>query len=401
VDLLENTVQPYAWGSTRAIAELLGKPSPSPKPEAELWMGAHPSSPSRIWRDGAWRSLTEVIEANPVEEIGSAAFQRFGSHLPFLFKVLAAETPLSLQAHPNGEQATAGFDAEERARIARDASNRNYKDAKHKPELVCALTEFDALCGFREVDETASLFRLLGVRPVEERLFALRKASPSETLERLFSWLMSLTGAERAAIVDATVSAAARVAGEKGQYATECGWAMRIAQLYPGDVGVVVALLLNFVRLAPGEALFLPAGQLHAYLGGFALEIMANSDNVLRAGLTPKHVDVPELMRVLEFTGGPVTPRLPVRGDGELAYVAPVPEFRLSRIDLGSGPPFHPRHRGGPEILLCTEGRAVAHGPGGAALELTRGASIFVPARDATYELSGRGTVFRATVGAL
>jgi mannose-6-phosphate isomerase len=398
VERLENEIQEYAWGSKSAIADLLGRPSPSARPQAELWMGAHPSAPSRVLREGQWRSLLDVIGEDPEDEIGAATQARFGPRLPFLFKVLAAETPLSLQAHPTEAQAAAGFAAEERAGIAPNAPQRNYKDPRHKPELVCALGPFDALSGFRETRETAWLFRRLGVGALVGAARALERKTPSDALREVFTWILSRPAAERMPLVADTLSACARLRDEGGAFAAECDWALRIGALYPGDAGVVVSLLLNYVRLSPGEALYLSAGQLHAYLGGVAVEIMANSDNVLRAGLTPKHVDVPELLRILEFTDGPPLPRVPAATGAELVYRTPSPEFQLSRIELGPEATFHARVAG-PEILLCTEGSVVARGNGDSAQSIARGTAMFVPARDATYELAGAGTVFRATVG--
>lgn len=365
-------------------------------------MGAHPSAPSRVRRGGAWRSLFDVIGENPEGELGDAAHARFGARLPFLFKVLAAETPLSLQAHPTAEQARAGFAAEERAGIPLAAAERNYKDPNHKPELVCALGPFDVLCGFRPLERTRELFARLGVPALEDAARDQDGRPRSRALRDLFSWVMSQSGRRRDDLILATLAQCARLRDRGDAFATECDWALRIAKLYPGDVGVVIALLLNWKRLMPGDALYLPAGQLHAYLGGVAIEIMANSDNVLRAGLTPKHVDVPELLRILEFTEAePALVELIGQGP-ERVYVTASPEFRLSRIVLDGAAPFHASDHGGPEILLCVQGVVLAANrthPGGEKLE--RGNSLFLPAADPAYQLSGTGTVFRATVGDL
>jgi mannose-6-phosphate isomerase len=397
VDPLENRIQEYAWGSRTAIASLLGQPCPSPRPQAELWMGAHPSAPSQVWRDGTWRSLLDVIAESPEQELGHAVHARFGPRLPFLFKVLAAAAPLSLQAHPSEAQAIAGFEAEERDGIPLKAPERNYKDRSHKPELVCALSTFHALTGFRNLGETLRLFDALEVKSLKGAARVLEQEPPPIALRQLFSWLLSKRGLERSELVGSTLTACERVRDRGGAFARECDWAVRIGALYPDDVGVVVALLLNSVCLLPGEALYLPAGQLHAYLGGVAVEIMANSDNVLRAGLTPKHVDVAELLSILEFTDGPVAPVRPVTSGVEQVYVTPTPEFRLSRIELDGGFTFRAERRPGPEILLCTEGAALAHSRAGASHPIARGQSVFVPAEQEVYELSGTGTVFRAT----
>jgi mannose-6-phosphate isomerase len=397
---LDNRVQEYAWGSRTAIAELLGRPLPSPRPEAELWLGAHPSAPSRALRHGSWQSLLEVIAGAPEEELGPEVVKRFGTALPFLFKVLAAETPLSLQVHPDAEQAMTGFDAEERARVPRDAPHRMYKDRSHKPELLCALGPFELLCGFRRAADTARLLEALGVPALSGRAAALLREAGPEGLRDLCSRLFAVRDPERSELVAATVATCSRHAGAGGEFARECGWAVRIAAMYPGDIGVVIALLLNQLTLEVGQAIYLPAGNLHAYLGGVGLEIMANSDNVIRGGLTPKHVDVGELLRILSFDDGPVDVVLP-RGDGpERIYETPASEFRLSCITLGDSV-YRSGERRGAEILLCTEGAVSITHAAGPASALPRGASVFVPASAGAYVVSGAGTVFRATVGML
>jgi mannose-6-phosphate isomerase len=345
------------------------------------------------------RSLLELVERDPERELGAAVVAHFGSRLPFLFKVLAAEQPLSLQAHPDSAQARTGFEQEERAGIAQGAPERNYKDASHKPELVCALTPFHALCGFRDLEKTRTLFELLGVDALIARARRMGDRPAHETLRALFLWLLSLAGGERAELLSATVAACRRHRDGGGDFAHECDWAVRIAALYPTDAGVVLALLLNWICLEPGEALYLPAGRLHAYLGGVALEIMANSDNVLRAGLTPKHVDVPELTRILQFTDGPVLAERPLAYGSQQIYSTPSPEFRLSRVDLSETAPFRALRRAGPEIILCLGGGVRARSGAGVETKLDRGQSAFVPAADGPYDLRGQGTVFRAEVG--
>lgn len=392
MDILECTVMPYAWGSRTAIAELTGRPAPAATPEAELWMGAHPLAPSRIVRGGAARSLADVVAEAPERELGAEAHRAFGPRLPFLLKVLAAAEPLSIQAHPTAEQARAGFDDEEKRGIPRDAPHRNYKDASHKPELLCALTPFDALCGFRAIDETLALFDLLAVRALDDALAPLRATRDEAGLAETFRRVMTLEEAQRMPVVDAVVGACEKPAAT---FARERAWAARLAALYPGDVGVVSALLLNLVRLEPGDAIYLGAGNLHAYLEGTGVEIMASSDNVLRGGLTKKHVDVPELMRVLAFASGPVAPLQPkALDDVERVYETPAREFRLSVLDLASRAAPVARTTNGPEILLVTRGSARLDGA-----PLACGQAAFVPAATARYTLEGDAIVYRASVG--
>jgi mannose-6-phosphate isomerase len=398
MDLLDNVIQPYAWGSRTAIAELLGQPSPSAHSQAELWLGAHPGGPSRVRRGSNVQTLLDAIRSSPERELGEAVARRFGTELPFLLKVLAAETPLSLQTHPSLAQAREGYARENALGVPLSAPHRNYKDANHKPELICALTPFDALCGFRRADETLALLDTLGLAVLEPLIAPLRASPDAQGVARLFESLMTLPREQRGPLVDAVVSACAAKAGEGGRFAEELRWGVRLGELYPGDPGVIGALLLNLVRLQPGEAIYLPAGNLHAYLKGVGVEIMANSDNVLRGGCTPKHVDVPELLRVLDFRCGPIGVVRATSSDGvEHVYATPTEEFRLSRIELRPGVALSPQRRG-PEILLCTGG-AARLSIGSQVIELPRGASVFVSASDGAYMLVGDGVVFRATAG--
>ncbi|MER5857566.1 mannose-6-phosphate isomerase, class I [Streptomyces sp900105245] len=381
MDRLDNTVRPYAWGSTTAIPHLLGV-APTGEPQAEMWMGAHPGAPSRTGRG----TLVEVIDADPEQELGAAAVAKFGPTLPFLLKILAAGAPLSLQVHPDLRQAGEGYADEERRGIPIDAPHRNYKDANHKPELICALTEFDGLCGFRDPLATADLLDGLGVDSLKPYVDLLHAHPAEAALREVLTAVLGADPAEMAHTVAEATAACTRLGGDYAPYAD-------IAHHYPGDPGVIAAMLLNHVRLQPGEALFLGAGIPHAYLNGLGVEIMANSDNVLRCGLTPKHVDVPELLRVVRFEpsdAGVLRPE--ASPDDEEVYETPIDEFRLSRFVLPEGGTAHDVTRDTPQILLCTAGsvRAGEH-------ELSPGRSVFVPAGEKA-EISGTGTVFRATV---
>ncbi|MEU2624509.1 mannose-6-phosphate isomerase, class I [Streptomyces sp. NPDC007157] len=381
MDRLDNTIRPYAWGSPTAIPKLLGA-EPSGEPQAEMWMGAHPGAPSRTARG----TLVQVIDANPKAELGDAAVAKFGPRLPFLLKILAAGAPLSLQVHPNLEQAREGYEDEERRGIPVDAPQRNYKDANHKPELICALTEFDGLCGFRAPEQAAELLEALGVDSLKPYVDLLRARPEEAALREVLTAILTADREEMAHTVAETTAACTRLGGDHAPYAD-------LAHHYPGDPGVIAAMLLNHVRLQPGEALFLGAGIPHAYLDGLGVEIMANSDNVLRCGLTPKHVDVPELLRVVRFEAGDAGVLRPEAApDGEEVYETPIDEFRLSRYVLPEGAAAHDLTLPTPQILLCTAG-AVRAGEE----ELTPGQSVFVPAGEKA-EVSGAGTVFRATV---
>ncbi|MFJ8546990.1 mannose-6-phosphate isomerase, class I [Streptomyces sp. NPDC093586] len=381
MDRLDNTVRPYAWGSTTAIPTLLGT-EPTGEPQAEMWMGAHPGAPSRTDRG----TLADVVAADPEKELGPASVARFGPRLPFLLKLLAAGAPLSLQVHPDLTQAKQGYEDEERRGVPLDAPHRNYKDANHKPELICALTEFDGLCGFRAPVETAGLLDGLGVDSLKPYADLLRAHPEDAALREALTAILTADPEEMSRTVAETAAACERLGGAYAPYAG-------IAHHYPGDPGVLAALLLNHVRLQPGEALYLGAGIPHAYLTGLGVEIMANSDNVLRCGLTPKHVDVPELLRIVRFEpGDPGVLRPEASPDGEEVYDTPIDEFRLSRHVLAEGTAPRDLTRHAPQILLCTAGsvRAGEH-------DLTPGRSVFVPAGEKA-EVSGTGTVFRATV---
>ncbi|MGW0081352.1 mannose-6-phosphate isomerase, class I [Streptomyces sp. NPDC003393] len=381
MDRLDNTIRPYAWGSTTAIPHLLGV-EPSGEPQAEMWMGAHPGAPSRTARG----TLVEVIASDPQRELGAEAVAKFGPHLPFLLKILAAGAPLSLQVHPDLRQAQEGYADEERRGIPVDAPHRNYKDANHKPELICALTEFDGLCGFRTPAEAGDLLAALDVDSLKPYVDLLHAHPEEAALREVLTAILTADREETAHIVAEAAAACARLGGDHAPYAG-------IAHHYPGDPGVLAAMLLNHVRLQPGEALFLGAGIPHAYLSGLGVEIMANSDNVLRCGLTPKHVDVPELLRVVRFEASdPGVLRPEAAPDGEEVYETPIDEFRLSRYVLPEGATAHDLTLGTPQILLCTAGSVHA-----GEHRLTAGQSVFVPAGEQA-EVSGAGTVFRATV---
>ncbi|MER5733490.1 mannose-6-phosphate isomerase, class I [Streptomyces sp. NPDC002138] len=385
MDRLTNTIRPYAWGSATAIPALLGI-EPTGEPQAEMWMGAHPSAPSRLDRGAGETTLSAVIDADPERELGAATVAKFGPRLPFLLKLLAAGAPLSLQVHPDLAQARKGFADEERRGVPIDAGQRNYKDPNHKPEMLCALTPFDGLCGFRPPLEAAELLAGLEVDSLKPYVDLLRAHPQEAALREVLTAVLTADRAEMARTVTEAAVAAERLGGPYKPYAA-------LVHDFPGDPGVIAAMLLNHFQLQPGEAVFLGAGVPHAYLDGLGVELLANSDNVLRAGLTPKHVDVPELLEVVRFEPrDPGVLRPEDDGDGEEVYAAPIDEFRLSRFALAPGGAARALPDTAPQILLCTAGA-----PRVGELTLAPGESVFVPAGEKTA-LSGTGTVFRATV---
>ena len=398
VYLLENSVQEYAWGSTTAIADLLGQPSPSPVPQAELWMGAHPKAPSRVLTGEGGIQLNRFIEKSPDAVLGVAAARIYKNQLPFLFKVLAAAKPLSIQAHPNRDQARQGFAAENRRGVDISAAERNYRDANHKPECLCALTDFWAMNGFRESGEIASRLQTLCPAALGEILDrAFLPQDGTGNLRRLFENLLTLgpTACRRA--IDEAFKNLKRI--PDGDAAVS--WIKSLQEQYPYDIGVLSPVFLNLVCLRPGQALFLPAGQLHAYLEGVGIELMANSDNVLRGGLTPKHVDVPELMRVLNFSPTRLDILAPVPvSPTEKVYRTPAREFELSVIEAKHGRP-HTNHRcESVQILLCTAGRATlcrASAPE-ETISVNRGGCLLATAAAGAFQIEGQATLYKAAV---
>jgi mannose-6-phosphate isomerase len=384
---LSNGIRFYPWGSRTVIPELLGEPVPADRPHAELWVGAHPGEPS-VLADG--RPLHEAIAADPEALLGRPVVERFGPRLPFLMKVLAADTPLSLQAHPTTEQAQAGFAAEEAAGIPHDDPTRTFKDTCHKPELLLALTTFEALCGFRPVEESLHCLAKLQVPELKPTIAALARGG----LRAAIPQLLALTGERRTELVAAVSTAATRfVAAHDPEFINTYRWAATLAQTYPGDPGVVISLMCNHLKLSPGEAVFLPAGNLHAYLSGAGVEVMASSDNVLRGGLTAKHVDLAALLEVLDFSDGRVSVIHPVLGPGGLRYPVPVTDFDLTRCQLDEQAGVLTTR--GPQLLFCTEGMAVLASADGE-LALPKGRSAFIPA-GAPVTARGPAVLYRAT----
>jgi mannose-6-phosphate isomerase len=394
VELLDNPIRPYAWGSRTVIADLLGRRVPAPHPEAELWLGAHPGDPSRV-RAG---SLVEVLAADPVGQLGEAVASRWNGRLPFLLKVLAAEEPLSLQAHPSAAQAAEGYAREEAKGIPRDASNRNYPDPTPKPELLCALTEFHALAGFRDPHRTVSLLRAVSTPGLSPYVDLLAAEPNREGLRALFTTWITLPQPKIDALVPPLLDECVVHVKEHGPFELECRTLLELGESYPGDAGVLAAALLNRLVLAPGEAIFLPAGNLHTYLRGTAVEVLANSDNVLRGGLTPKHVDVPELLRVLDFGYGDMGVTTGECTGVRHVYRTSAPEFELSRLAWPDGSREPVTLPGGTPRILVTIDGALSAGE----LTLTRGQSVWIPASDPDVTLCPAGATalaFAATCG--
>jgi mannose-6-phosphate isomerase len=413
MELLQPVVRPYPWGSRRGIAELQGRPVPAAGPEAELWMGAHPSGPSGLARRAD--KLDAFIAADPDRELGPQVVARFGPRLPFLLKVLSAAQALSIQVHPSREQAQAGFRADNDRGLALDDPARNYVDDWPKPELLCALTPFEVVAGLRTPADAAGILRALAVpelqplaadlapsapasaAPGVEPAPAAQEAEPAPAdLARVLGVILDWPDPDR--LVSDVLAACGPLAAGTGPYAETCASALRVADDHPGDLGLVAMLLMRHLVLQPGQALFMPAGGLHAYLEGTGIEVLANSDNVVRAGLTPKHIDVPELLKLLDpAVTVPILSSCAV-AEGLSSYDSPAPEFRLYRLDLAATPLELPGT--GPRILLCVDGAVALHSDSGSVF-LDQGESCFISAADAPVRAAGPAHAFLAAPGEL
>ncbi len=389
---LKNPIQNYNWGSHDAIAELLGQSVPSPEPQAELWMGAHPKAPSQVLVEGEWQPLPDQIELAPAGLLGEEVAASFAGKLPFLFKVLSAARALSIQAHPNLEQAREGFARENQLGIPVDAPNRNYRDENHKPEIICALTPFYALNGFRRLPEMLELLQQVGSNELRPELDRFLARPDTHGLEQFFTAIMTMDAARQRRVV-------AEVAAYAAEHEPEVfEWIVKLNEQYPGDIGVLSPLLLNLVRLEPGQAMYSRARQLHAYLQGTGIELMANSDNVLRGGLTSKYIDVPELLHVLTFveTDVVIQTAQPELGR-EYRFVSGADEFQLSLIEVGPEAGYSSPVGRSIEIVICVEGQVtVTETISGDRMVIHQGESFLVPAATQGYQIEGQGILYKA-----
>jgi len=393
VDLLRPRIQPYPWGTVDALADLQGRPVPAPGPEAELWMGAHASAPSGLDRPlPSPVTLDAVIAADPEGELGPECATRFGGRLPFLLKVLSAAKALSIQVHPSRAQAEAGYAAEDARGLAPGDPARNYVDDWPKPELLYALTPFEVAAGLRPPADAAALLRALAVDELKPLAAGLTDGRAA--LKSILRW------PEPARLVSEVVAACERLAASDSPYADACAAAVRVAADHPSDIGVVALLLMRHEVLQPGQAVFMPAGGLHAYLRGTGIELLANSDNVVRSGLTGKHIDVPELLKLLDpSVAVPVLSPHAVR-DGITTFDTPAPEFRLYLINLPAPPALALALPGaGPRVLLSLDGTCTLRAASGQELSLTRGDSCFIPFADGQVHATGHARLALATPG--
>lgn len=379
MDVLQPAERAYAWGSRVALPQLAGEPTPAPYPIAERWFGAHPTGPATIDGEG----LDALIAAAPQPTLGSRVAAEYDDRLPFMVKLLAAERPLSLQAHPSRKLAAEGFYRENDAGLALDAPNRNFRDANHKPELIVALSPFEALAGFRDPKQTVRLFDVMDVAALRPYRDVLAEQPDADGLRTVFTTFITLPRQAAVEIISAVVDSLVTLLAEGAlpdDLVPIARNVVEVSEQYPHDTGVLGTLLLNHVHLEPGEGLYLGEGNLHAYLSGVGIEVMANSDNVLRGGLTSKHIDVPELLRVLDFDPvlRPVVEAVaaaspsgqPVEALTVETYPTPAAEFHLSRVRASSDCTLT-LEAAGPQILVCTAGSA---GP------VQAGGGIWIPA---------------------
>jgi mannose-6-phosphate isomerase len=401
-----NPVHHYAWGSRTALAWMQDR-EPSGEPEAELWMGAHPSAPSRLSGEtGTSEPLDELIASAPEHILGAQVSRRFGSRLPFLLKILAFDQPLSVQVHPDADHAGRAWRSQ---RDGSAPSPHHYPDPFAKPELLYALQPIDAMCGFRGAKEAGALFGLLDCDRLGELSATLTGDAPEkERLHHAFTMLLHWPETDRADLVADIGELARKRLAEAAGPGNSPGpadrraltWCSRLARLYPQDPLVAAPLLLDLFRLEPGDTLFVPAGAPHAYLYGLGVEIMASSDNVLRAGLTHKPVAVDELLHVVDGATRPVRhlPRIRL-SPVEVAWRPPVGDFQLTRSQLPDDTPvaLYP-FLAGPQVLLCTAG-TVTVTTGARKVILHPGESAFVGAGGGPISASGPGELFRAAAG--
>ncbi|OCH21512.1 mannose-6-phosphate isomerase, class I [Aliivibrio sp. 1S128] len=388
---LDNVIQNYAWGSQTSIQQLFGIENQEGLPQAEIWMGAHPNGCSKVEATG--ELLSELIRKYPIETLGRYTHQRFGD-LPYLFKVLAADKPLSVQVHPKLSDAKLGFEKENQQGIELGAFNRNYKDANHKPELVYALTFYRAMNGFRPIAEMVSIFEQANVSVLSEAVTQLKASPTSSSLQAFFTTVMSLTGKDKTDALAQLIEGSDTKA--KTKVAREAfGMVAEFSEEFSDDIGLFSPLMLNVIELEPGEAMFLHAATPHAYVQGTGLEIMANSDNVLRAGLTPKHMDIEELISHTEFHSIPFDDiRLhPIKKERKHSYPIPVDDFGFEIIEVVEE--SAEQYVRGAEILFCIEGEVIIESDD-SVTTLHAGQSVFVCNNADVYSCKGKGTLARA-----
>lgn len=392
--ILHNQIQNSAWGSRTILAELLRQPVPASEPQAELWMGSHIKAPSSVEIDGCLISLDRFINSHLQAVLSSEVALRFGQ-LPFLLKILAIASPLSVQVHPNTQQAIAGFQRENQLGLDIKHDKRNYRDNQHKPEIICALSPFWMLNGFRKIE---TMIRHLSPlqSPDLTPLIKILERGDEVALPNFMEQLLTMPSWKQEQIIGAALAAIQQQQLRNPIYR----WIERLHECYPTDIGVLFPAILHLCRLEPGEAVFIDSGNMHTYLEGAGVELMSSSDNVLRCALTNKHKDIRECLRILRYQENPVTMVTPREiQPGEQIYPAPVAEFLLSKISIVANKPYWSRTNRSVEIMICTKGYAEIQDLGENSMTpLYQGTSILVPSTVTQYRIQGTATFYKATV---
>ncbi len=384
----------YSWGSPYFIPQLLGQPNPPATPVAEMWLGAHAKDSSLVQTADGTTSLHDLINHDPQAFLGNA-IDAYNTQLPFLMKVLAASQALSIQAHPNKSQALLGFARENQQGIALDSPLRSYKDDNHKPELICALTPFKLMSGFRGYADIVQNFRLCGLGEFYPALSTLDSQPCSQGLKSFFLEVMQTPLATRQQVLDQLFSSLASVNTIPEDIRQTC---LYLQSQYPFDIGILSPLFLNLLELQPGEAIYISAGILHSYLEGSGIEVMANSDNVLRGGLTPKHVDLAELTQTLDFTPFALEKTIPVQVDSSTQiFHTPAAEFLLKRINLSGVSSYRLESGNMPMLLLCDGGELKVSSTSDFVI-IQKGESVFISADSRDIMLEGTGSIWLTTV---
>ncbi len=393
---MRNKIQKYDWGSKTAIPSILNLSIFNNKPMAELWMGAHQKAPSEVQVNGKWIYLDKLITKDPISILGKRVVDKFSKELPFLFKIIAAEKPLSVQVHPNKEQAEIGFEKESKLGIPLDAPNRNYKDKNHKPEILCAVTRFEALKGFRDIEEIILLLSNVVPSVLKNDFDVFKRKSDSQGLKEFYKSIMNMDPQKKIIAIEELIKNVQGYVDKDPVYSL----ILRLNKIFPGDIGIFSALLLNRVVIGAGEAIYIPTGELHAYIEGVGIELMANSDNVLRGGLTTKYVDIEELLNIVNFDYGPAQIITPINGKYcEFIYPTPVEEFVLSVIKLKNGETFLSSMHRSVEIMFVMQGKAtIQNMKKGNKLALKQGDSILIPSAMPQYKIYGNATIYKASV---
>ncbi len=380
MELLAPNIQHYHWGDYAFIPELQGRPI-GDQPEAELWMGAHPTSPSKTLESN--QGLDDIISNDPQNTLGPHADQ-FGNELPFIMKILAIREPLSIQVHPNAYHSLKGFNAS----LSGFNETQSYSSPRDKEEVVCALTETDLKFGFRQVSEINSIIDVIGDPVLSAIGASSSKKTSSQGLKNIIEKILSIEPDQVLAITSAVLSADMRatIINEK-----ELTYFANLSETYPGDPGLLLFLLMNFVSLESGDFLYVSPGVTHAYLCGNVVEITSNSDNVIRCGLTPKHVNPQEYLSIASFVSE--RPQIQKPAESLHSYESPTP-FMLTRLDLNEE--FETAVNG-PEILISTQNKFLITTDLGQSFHVEQGQPVWIPYSDTSYKITGNCLVFRCS----